>query len=65
MACHAMTSKSVTMEPTNVTRMRDVRTLWALMNASAILGFPAMVNCVETLTNAAMEVIFVARMPAV
>ena len=60
-----MTLMNVAMELTSVIGMQNAKTLWALMNACVVLGFPAMVMCVKMLMNAATEVIFVALTPSV
>lgn len=60
-----MTSTNVAMELTSVIGMQNVKTLWGLMNACVVLGFPAMVMCAKMLTSAAMEVIFAALTPGV
>ena len=55
-----MTLMNVLMELTSVIGMQTAKTLWALMNACAFLGFLAMVMCVKMLMSAATEVIFAA-----
>ena len=60
-----MTLMNVAMEFTSVIGMQNAKTLWALMNVCAILGFPAMVMCVKMLMSAATEVIFAAFTPGV
>lgn len=65
MDSHVMTLMNVLMELTSVIGMQNAKTLWALMNACAFLGFPAMVMCVKMLMSAATEVIFAALTPGV
>ena len=65
MDSHVMTLMNVLMELTSVTGMQNAKTLWALMNVCAFLGFPAMVMCVKMLMSAATEVIFAALTPGV
>ena len=65
MDSHVMTLMNVAMEFTSVIGMQNAKTLWALMNVCAILGFPAMVMCVKMLMSAATEVIFAALTPGV
>ena len=65
MDSHVMTLMNVLMELASVIGMQNAKTLWALMNACAFLGFPAMVMCVKMLMSAATEVIFAALTPGV
>ena len=65
MDSHVMTLMNVLMELTSVIGMQNAKTLWALMNACAILGFPVMVMSVKMLMSAATEVIFAALTPGV
>ena len=65
MDSHVTTLMNVLMELTSVIGMQNAKTLWALMNACAFLGFPVMVMCVKMLMSAATEVIFAALTPGV